>query len=136
MKFREMTTEDYEYLKSHSASRGIFKNTPAETEFCFSLEHEGMLLGSGGFRLINETTSWCWLDMTHHAGEHIHTVYRVIKEWMKRFVKEKGIIRLQAYIDPDFPEAIRTVQHLGFERESNMKKFYGDRDAYLYIRII
>jgi len=131
-----MTDEDYEYLKDHSASRGIFKNTPETTEYSFSLEHEGRLLGSGGFRLINHTTTWCWLDLTHHAGEHIQTVYRVVKEWMEGFVKDKGIKRLQAYIDPEFPEAIRTVQHLGFERESNMELFYGDRDAYLYKRII
>lgn len=136
MKFREMTNEDFEYLKDHSISRGIFKNTPIETEFSFSLEHEGTLLGSGGFRLINETTSWVWIDMTYESRKHIHTVYRVIKEWLDVFVKDKGIIRLQAYIDPNFPEAIRTVQHLGFERESNMKRFYPDRDAYLYVRII
>jgi len=130
-----MTTEDCEYLKEHSVSRGIFKNIPAITEYSFSLEHEGVLLGCGGFRLINETTSWCWLDLTDEARKHIVVVYRVIKEWMDNFVKDKGIIRLQAYIDPLFPEAIRTAQHLGFERESNMKRFYPDRDAYLYTRI-
>ena len=136
MKFREMTNEDFEYLKSHSASRGIFKNTPARTEYSFSLEHEGQLLVSGGFRLINLRTAWCWLDMTHHAGSHIQTLYRVISEWIDVFVDEHHLTRLQAYVDPDFPEAIRTVQHLGFERESNMKNFYGDRDAFLYVRLI
>jgi len=136
MKFREMTSEDYEYLKDHSASRGIFKNTPEVTEYNFSLEHEGKLLASGGFRLINLTSAWCWLDMTYDAGNHIHTLYRVIKEWIDIFVSEHGIIRLQAYIDPEFPEGVNTVQHLGFKRESNMEKFYGDRDAYLYVRII
>jgi RimJ/RimL family protein N-acetyltransferase len=134
MKFREFTTEDYEYLKDHSASRGIFKNTPAVTEYNYSLEHDGQLLASGGFRLINTTTSWCWLDMTHHAGGHILTVYRVIKEWTDEFVRDHGILRLQAYVDPDFPEAIHMIQHLGFERESNMKNFYPNRDAYLYVR--
>ena len=94
------------------------------------------MLGSGGFRLINMTTAWTWLDLTHDAGSHIRSVYRVISEWIDIFVKDKGIKRLQAYIDPDFPEAIRTIQHLGFERESNMELFYGDRDAYLYKRII
>ena len=136
MNFRAMTTEDYEYLKDHSASRGIFKNTPEVTEYSFSLEHKGELLASGGFRLINLSTAWCWLDMTHHAGSHIQTLYRVVKEWIEKFTEDKNIKRLQAYVDPDFPEGIRLVQHLGFERESNMELFYGDRDAYLYKRII
>lgn len=131
-----MTTEDYEYLKDHSISKGIFKNTPEIIDYNFSLEHEGLLLGSGGFRLINHTTAWCWLDMTDHASDHIQTIYRTLKEWIDIFVKDKKIKRLQAYIDPDFPEAINMVQHLGFERESNLEKFYGDRDAYLYKRII
>jgi len=73
--------------------------------------------------------------MTDEAKDHLQIGYRVIKEWMDEFVKDKGIIRLQAYIDPNFPEAIRTVQHLGFERESNMRRFYSDRDAYLYVKI-
>lgn len=136
MLFRAMTTEDYEYLKDHSASRGIFKNTPDVTEFSYSLEHDGKLLASGGYRLINETTAWAWIDLTHDAGNHILSLYNATKKWTEEFVKDKGIKRLQAYIDPNFPEAIRLAQHLGFERESNMKNFYGDRDALLYVRLI
>lgn len=131
-----MTQSDFEYLKDNSISRGIFKNHPDRIEYNFSLEHEDKLLGSGGFHMINTTCAWCWLDMTHHAESHIQTAYRVIQDWIETFVADKGIKRLQAYIDPEFPEAIRLVQHLGFERESNMELFYGDRDAYLYKRII
>jgi hypothetical protein len=131
-----MTLEDVKYLEDNSVSRGIFKNTPEVTDYSYSLEHEGILLASGGFRLINNTTAWCWLDMSHHAGSHIQTLYRVISEWMEEFIKDKGIKRLQAYIDPLFPEGIRLVQHLGFERESNMTNFYGNRDAYLYRKLI
>ena len=131
-----MTTEDFEYLKNHSASRGIFKDTPEVTEYSYSLEHEGKLLASGGFRLINTTTAWAWIDLSHHAGSHIQTLYTVVKRWIDEFVEDKGIKRLQAYLDPQFPEGIRLAQHLGFTRESNMKNFYGDRDAFLYVRVI
>ena len=104
------------------------------TEYSYSLEHEGKLLASGGFRLINLTTAWCWLDQTHHAGSHIQTMYRVIKEWIDIFVKDKGIKRLQAYIMQDFPEAIRLVEHLGFRRESVMQNFIDDKPAYMYVK--
>jgi len=93
-----MTKEDYEYLKNHSVSRGIFKNTPEVIEYSFSLEHENKLLGSGGFRMINLTTAWCWLDLTENSRKHRVESYRVIKEWLEIFVKDKGIKRLQAYI--------------------------------------
>ncbi|MBN2591588.1 MAG: GNAT family N-acetyltransferase [Sedimentisphaerales bacterium] len=131
-----MTKEDYEYLKDHSASRGIFKNTPEKVDYSYSLEHEGTLLGSGGFQLINTTTAWCWLDLTIHAKNYMTEVYRLIKEWIEIFVKDKEVKRLQAYVDPEFPEAIKTVEHLGFKYECDMELFYGDRNAYLYKRLI
>lgn len=135
MKLRESTQSDYEYMADHSVSRGILKSQPQQTEFNYTLEHEGKLMGIGGIRLINLTTAWCWIDMTADAGTHIIVVYRTIKEWMENLVEEKGIKRLQAYIELDFVEAIRMIKHLGFHKESNLEKFIGDRDALLYKRI-
>jgi RimJ/RimL family protein N-acetyltransferase len=53
---------------------------------------------------------------------------------MEILAKDKGIKRGQAYVDVNFPEAIRLVEHLGFERESIMKRFIGDGDAAMYAR--
>lgn len=136
MKFRETTQEDLDFVADNSISRGIQKRQPEQIDYCFTLEHEGGVLGIGGFRLINTTTAWAWLDMTHLAGSHIIVCYRVIKEWTDLFVKEHGIKRLQAYVEVDFEEAIRTVKHLGFEEESIMKNFMGDKDAFMYRRLI
>ena len=135
MNFRETTQEDLDFVSNHSVSRGILKRQPECIDYCFTLEHEGKPLGIGGFRLINTTTAWVWCDLTDCAGSHIIVCYRVLKEWMDIFVKEHGIKRLQAYVELDFPEAIRMVQHLGFEKESIMKSFVGDKDASLYVRI-
>ena len=135
MEFRETTQEDLDFVADHSVSRGILKRQPECIDYCFTLEHEGKPLGIGGFRLINLTTAWCWLDMTDRAGSHIIPAYRVVKEWMDIFVKEHGIKRLQAYIAPDFPEAVHMVQHLGFEKESIMKNFMGDKDASMYVKL-
>lgn len=136
MNFREMIQSDVDFVKDHSVSRGIFYKQPEVTDFSYTLEHEGEILGIGGIRLINPTTAWAWIDMTHYAGNHIIAVYRVIKEWMDILCKEKGIKRLQAYIEMDFPEAIRMVRHLGFKEESVMKNFMGDKDAFMFVRIV
>ncbi len=135
MNFRETTQEDLDFMADHSVSRGIAKYQPECVDYMFTLEHEGTPLGIGGFRLINRTTAWCWVDMTDLAGSHIATCYRVIKEWMDKFVEEHQLKRLQAYIECDFPEAIRMAQHLGFEYESRMKNFVNNKDAFLYARI-
>ncbi len=138
MKFRETTQEDLDFVANHSVSRGIQKQQPEQIDYCFTLEHEGKPLGVGGFRLINLTTAWCWTDWTYFSGSHIIVAYRVIKEWIDIFVKEHGIKRLQAYIECDFPEAIQMVEHLGFKKEFEkpMKNFVGDKDAFLYVRLI
>ena len=136
MNFRETTEKDLEYMADHSVSRGIQKRQPEQLEYMFTLEHESEILGTGGFRLINSTTSWCWLDMSDKSKKHIRTCYRVIKEWIDIFVKTHGLKRLQAYIEPDFEESIRMVIHLGFEYEFTMRNFIEDKDALMYIRII
>ena len=134
MKFREALPEDFTYMSEHSLSRGIAKYVPERIDFCYTLEHEGVPLGIGGFSLINRTTAWCWLDLATH--DYILSSYRVIKEWIDLFVKEHKIKRLQAYIECDFPEAIRFVEHLGFTKESVLENFVDDRDAFMYKRLI
>ncbi len=115
MNFRETTQEDLDFMVNNSVSRGIQKHCPERIDYCYTLEHEGKVLGIGGFRFINTTTAWCWTDWTHLTGNHIVVSYRIIKEWIDIFAKEHGIKRLQCYIETDFTEAIRMVTHLGFE---------------------
>jgi len=136
MQFRETTKEDFEYTANHSISRGLSKYQPECIEFLYTLEHEGKPLCVGGFRLLNLTTAWAWVDLTESARGHIITCYRAIKEWTDIFVKEHNIRRLQAYIESDFPEGIRMAQHLGFRKESIMEKFMDGKDAFMYVRII
>ncbi len=134
MEFRALKQEDIEAVKNDSISRGILSKQPEVIDYGYTLEHEGKILGIGGIRLINLTTCWCWFDLTHYAGEHIITVYRVIKEWTEILMKDKGIIRAQCYIEVDFPESVRMVKHLGFSYESTMPKFVGSKSAYLYVK--
>ena len=133
MEFREATIKDFEYVADHSISRG--KVHPAQIDYVYTLEHDGVPLGIGGFKLINYDTAWCWVDLTDSAGSHIVTAYRVIRDWIENFTKEHGLTRLQATVECDFVEAIRMVQHLGFKKESIMKKYVEGRDAFMYVKI-
>lgn len=134
MEFRELKQEDIDAVKDDSISRGILSKQPEIIDFGYTLEHEGKVLGIGGIRFINMTTAWAWVDLTHYAGEHIITVYRVIKEWMELLAKDKGIKRLQAYIETDFEEAIRLVKHLGFHYEYTMPNFVGNKPTRMFVR--
>jgi RimJ/RimL family protein N-acetyltransferase len=135
MEFRETTQEDLDFMANNSVSRGIQKHCPEQADFMYTLEHESKPLGVGGFRLINLTTAWAWVDLSHLAGHHTIVCYRVIREWMEKFVEDHKIKRLQAYIEMDFEVAIRMAEHLGFKYESTMEGFMGDKDAFMYKRI-
>lgn len=134
MNFRKMTQPDVDFVKEHSISRGIVGKQPESIDYGYTLEHEGKVLGIGGFRLINMTTAWAWTNWTHLAREHLVVAYRTVKEWLEIFAKEHNLKRLQAYVEVDFEEAIRMVTHLGFHKESTMLNFVGNQSAYLYVR--
>jgi hypothetical protein len=135
MEFRETTQEDYDYAQDHSVSDPE-KNHPEQAEYLYTLEHDGFPLMVGGFRMINATTAWCYVDLTDRAGLHVIELYRTMRDWINVWAKDHKVKRLQAYVRTDFPEGVRLVEHLGFERESIMKNFIGDKDATMYRRII
>ena len=136
MRFRKAIKGDFEYMASHSINQAVDRKEMLCVDFLFTLEHEEKPLALGGFRMISTNTAWCWIDLSDEAGKHIIIVYRAIKEWIDSFVKEHEIGRLQAFVRTDSEEAERFVKHLGFEKESTMKGFYKDGNAYMYVRII
>jgi RimJ/RimL family protein N-acetyltransferase len=136
IKFREAIQSDFEYIAENSMSRGIQKLCPEQADYTYTLEHEDVVLGIGGFRMINLHTAWCWVDLGPAGHENGLATYRVIKGWIKSFSEDKGLKRLQAYVECDFPEAIRMVQCLGFKKESIMENFMGDKDAFMYARTV
>lgn len=136
MEFRETTPADRDFVGKHSASRGIFHKQPEVFEFCYTLEHEGKILGVGGLRLITPQVAWAHVDMTTFARPRIKTCYRVIGDVITNCARDNGVRRVQAYVDLDFPEGIRMAQHLGFKKESTMANFIDGRPAGLYVRHI
>ncbi len=134
MNFREMQPSDIEQLKDKSISRGILHKMPAQIEFSYCLEYEGEVLSIGGIQMVNETTAWGWINLSEDAVNFKKTVYKVINDWTEKLTKDKGIKRLQVYVECDFPKAVRLVEHLGFARESIMPRFVGEKSAYLYVK--
>ena len=135
MEFREATESDLAFVGRHTISRGFFAKQPPRVEWVYALEHEGQILGVGGLKLMNPSTAWAWFDLTEFARGHMLIVYRVIRDVLTSTMAEHGLRRVMAVVEPDFPKAIRTIEHLGFEREAILKNFYDEKDGYLYARI-
>jgi RimJ/RimL family protein N-acetyltransferase len=131
MRFREATEEDIDFAARNSINTHTDRKLIELVDYVYVLEDDEPL-GVGGFRFITPTTAWCWVDIVKPTI----TVYRTIKEWIDTFCETHKIRRLQAFINPDFPESINMVKHLGFEKESTMKNFFGDTDGLMYVRLI
>ena len=137
MIIREIEESDLEVVREHSISKDNAKCV-AQIDYSYTIEHEGRVLLIGGIRLINHTTAWAWVNMTDYSKSHTLKMVRLIRKWEKNAVEKLGIKRLQAFVDVDFKEAIRFVEHFGFRKEYErpMKNFIGDKDAYLYVKVM
>ncbi len=134
MEFRDIKESDFAFVAEHTASRGCCAKRPVNLDFLVALEHEGNVLAIGGVLLLNPSTSWAWLDLTTFAEGHMVVVFRTIRDWLDKMAEMHGITRMMAAVEIDFAEANRTVEHLGFHRESVMSRFFDDKDAYMYVK--
>ncbi len=124
MIFREAINEDFDVMPKSELVEYV--------NHVYTLEDNGKPIMVGGFRMINKTSAWCWVELGDTDG-HITTMYRTIKEWIDAFIEIHEIERLQAFVRMN-DKAIRLVEHLGFQKESIMKNFFGDEDAFMYAR--
>ena len=134
MNFRIATDKDFKFMQEHSTDKDFYKECPEQVEYDFVLEHNDDILGVGGFKMINNTTAWCYFDLSDKVENHLIVCYRVIKEFTDIFCKEHGIFRLEAYVKVGFEAGMRTVEHLGFSYEHRMLKFIGQAPADLYVK--
>ena len=134
IEFRESKPEDFQHMIEHSTNKTVDRKPFERVDYSYTLEEDGKPVGMGGFSLIVPETYWCWIDLTEDAEKNIVTCYRVIRDWMNKFAESMEIKRLQAFIK-DRPRHIRLAEHLGFERESVMKNFYGNEDGFMYRKL-
>jgi hypothetical protein len=133
MKLRMATEADLLAVSQSTISRGP-KNPSAVIDYVYALEHEGVTLAVGGFRSVNATSAWAWFDLAAPAMQQIRTVYRTTCELLDTLMREQGWTLVMAVVDPTFPEAIRTAEHLGFEFQFLLKRYFGKEPAMLYSR--
>ena len=135
MQMRTATAADLLSMGERSVSRGCLGDIPDTTDYVYALEHDGELLAVGGIHQMNPTCAWAWLDLAARALENQVILLRIIRDYIDDLMTKRGLTRLMAAVEEDFAEAIRFAEWLGFERESRMPKWHGDKAAYLYVRL-
>lgn len=135
MNLRQATADDIAKVAQTSISRGP-KEQPQSVDWVYALDDDGEILAVGGFKVLNATVAWLWIDLAEAARGKMVFVYRVIRSYIDGWAGKQGFKRLMAAVDCTFPEGIRLVEHLGFEREATLERFFDTGPAYLYARLI
>jgi hypothetical protein len=135
MQIRETIDEDFAFVTDGSLTEGE-KRYDERENYTYTMEHDGVIMCIGGFKMMNRSTAWCWLDISCEAEKHKLSMIRTIKGWIDAFAYEHKLKRIQAYVDAGYYEGLKFIEHLGFERESLMKDAMPNGDAIMYRRLL
>jgi RimJ/RimL family protein N-acetyltransferase len=141
MNFKKPTQEDFDYVAAH-AFEGAVKNYPYQQvpdDNCYAIEFDGVLVGVGGMVLHWEGMAEFWLILTDQCrkdGVYGILALSAIKEKVDYLIETNNIIRAQATVRTDFPEAVKMIEYLGFKDEGLMEYYAPDgHDVFRYARI-
>ncbi len=142
MEFRIPTQEDLAFVRQNPFEEAT-KNYPymeIVDDNCFTALYESQIVAVGGCQIRWEGVGLFWLFLTADCKKHDFfgvIALDAIKKKVDELIERNKLFRAEAYIRPDFPEAIKMIEFLGFNWEGNMEKFFPDKhDAFLYARII
>jgi hypothetical protein len=97
---------------------------------------DGVVVGVGGIQILWEGVGEAWVILSQAALDHKIETYRGIFKKLKELIEECDLRRVQSVIRVDFPQAIRMIEHLGFQLEGYMKGYCPDGcDVFMYGRV-
>lgn len=136
MKFRETIIEDFWQCQKYGISGGKFDGFNFPPVKMYTLIENGNVVLVCGIMMITETCAWGFVELTKYAVENIYSAYRAIQEKLEEVCRERGILRLQAFVECGVRERELFAEHLGFNREGSvMRDFLGKNvPAYLYVK--
>lgn len=142
MIFRKATQEDMAFVRQNPFE-GAVKNYPymeVRDENCYTALYESSIVAVGGLQMKWEGVGLLWLMLTADCkkyGIYGLIALEAIKEKMEYLIEKNNLWRAEAAVRTDFPQAIKMIEFLGFEREGIMRQYYPDKsDSYLYARIL
>lgn len=94
----------------------------AEGNESWSFFYGDIFLGCGGFVELSPFRAMCWTLLNPTNPKHFSLLHRVIRRLLEG--QAERYPRLEAYLDPDFPEARRWAKILGFRVECESKPYF------------
>ena len=142
IEFRKSTQADLDYVRANPFEDAIkgypYMDVPQDNTYTTLFDNVIVAVGGCQVRWIGVAVFWLMLtaDCKKNGMYGVFAI-RAIRDKIKELIVMNDLARAEAYVRPDFIEAVKMIEFLGFEKECTMKKFFPDKtDAYLYARII
>ena len=142
MIFRQATQEDFDYVSQNPFEGAVKDYPPVEVpdENCYTTIYEGAIVAVGGLVVLRKGLGVCWLILTANCkkkGFYGIVALSAIKDKTEELIQMNNIKRAQATVRTDFPQAIKMIEFLGFQREGLLRKYCPDGgDSYIYARLL
>lgn len=92
---------------------------------------DGKLLAMAGIYQRWGDVGLAWALLAEDFDCRRFTIFKL----MKRALDLSAFNRVEAYVVQGHDAGVRLLEHLGFEREGTMRKFWQDRDHDLFARV-
>ena len=141
MEFRPATQEDLAFVRLNPYE-GAVKDYPymeVPDDNTYTIIFESQIVGVGGLQVKWEGVGLLWLMLTADCKKHGFfglIALRAIEDKMNYLIERNNLWRAEAAVRTDFPQAIKMIEFLGFQREGLMRQYCPDKaDSYLYSKI-
>lgn len=85
-----------------------------------AVQADGSVIGVGGLVEMNEYRALGWGMFARTTPANFLKIHRAVY----RTMVESKYKRIEAYVDPEFPQAIRWIEQLGFKMEQAFVRYY------------
>lgn len=94
----------------------------AEAGFAFTALCGEVFIGCGGLCQIHAFRAIAWAILAPGNPQHFRWIHHRMREGLREGLSRYP--RIEAYLDPEFPQASRWAKLLGFRQEGEIKPYY------------
>ncbi len=93
---------------------------------------KGEIVGCAGLFMINPKRGIAWAVLDMSASKHFMKIHMAVLSWLR---EHKEVTRIEAFVDPNFENAVKWVKLLGFKAEAIKPYFFANGGTALeYVR--
>ena len=91
---------------------------------------------SYGIILMSWDRGELWSLLSSLFYTHWRECFKIFKRRLSETIKDFKLVRVQTLVFPDYPDAARLVEHLGFKEEGLLRKYGPNHeDLFMYARL-